>query len=108
MYYALNCASLGCPNLQPIAYTAENIESLLEKGEREFVNHARGVTIQNGKLRVSSIYVWFQEDFGRSAADLMEHWQEYAEPELSSALEKYQGGLAHDYDWRLNGVDERP
>ncbi len=108
IHYALNCASLGCPNLQPIAYTAENMEALLEKGAREFVNHARGVTMQNGKLQVSSIYVWFQEDFGRSAADLMEHWQEYAEPELSSALEKYQGGLAHDYDWRLNGVDERP
>jgi hypothetical protein len=43
----------------------------------------------------------------RGAADLMEHWQEYAEPALAGALEKYQGGLAHDYDWRLNGSDSR-
>jgi len=42
------------------------------------------------------------------AADLMEHWQEYAEPALAGALEKYQGGLAHDYDWRLNGVETKP
>jgi len=105
VHYALNCASLGCPNLQASAYTAENMEALLEKGAREFVNHGRGVAIHDGKLRVSSIYVWFQEDFGRGAADLMEHWLEYAEPALAAALEKYQGGLAHDYDWRLNGTD---
>ena len=105
VHYALNCASLGCPNLQPAAYTSDNSEALLEKGARDFINHARGVAIQKGTLQVSSIYVWFQEDFGRGAADLMEHWQEYAAPALAGALEKYQGGLAHDYDWRLNGVD---
>jgi hypothetical protein len=108
VHYALNCASLGCPNLQPLAYSADNSEALLEKGAREFINHARGVALQNGKLQVSSIYVWFQENFGRSAAELMEHWQEYAEPALAGAPEKYQGGLAHDYDWRLNGVETKP
>ena len=108
VHYALNCASLGCPNLQPQAYSADNCEALLEKGAREFINHPRGVSLQKGKLQVSSIYVWFQEDFGHGAADLMEHWQEYAEPALAGALEKYQGGLAHDYDWRLNGVETKP
>lgn len=108
VHYALNSASLGGPNLQPVAYTGDNSEALLEKGAREFINHPRGVVLQKDKLQVSSIYVWFQEDFGRGAADLMEHWQEYAEPALAGALEKYQGGLAHDYDWRLNGVETKP
>ncbi|HEX9454411.1 MAG TPA: DUF547 domain-containing protein [Candidatus Binatia bacterium] len=108
IHYALNWASLGSPNLQPTAYTGENTEALLEKDAREFINHPRGVAIQKGKLQVSSIYVWFQEDFGRDAEEFMEHWQQYAEPPLADALEKYQGGLAHDYDWRLNGVDSKP
>lgn len=108
VHYALNCASLGCPNLQPAAYTSDNIEGLLEKGAREFVNHARGVSIQKGQLRVSSIYVWFQEDFGRDAEALMQHWLRYANPALADMLEKYQGGLSHEYDWRLNGVEARP
>ena len=107
-HYALNCASLGCPNLQPTAYTSDNSEALLEKGAREFVNHRRGVSIQKGKLQVSSIYVWFQEDFGRDPEELMEHWQKYANAALADTLEKYQGGLAHDYDWRLNGADAKP
>ena len=108
IHYAVNYASLGCPNLQPEAYTAENTEALLEQGAREFINHPRGVSIQKGRLQVSSIYVWFQEDFGGDPADLMEHWQEYANPPLADALQKYNGGLAHDYDWRLNGAEAKP
>ncbi|HKY08770.1 MAG TPA: DUF547 domain-containing protein, partial [Candidatus Binatia bacterium] len=102
VHYALNCASLGCPNLQPLAFTAENSEALLERGATDFVNHPRGVSIQKGRLQVSSIYVWFQEDFGRDPEELMEHWQHYAQPPLADALQKYSGGLGHDYDWRLN------
>ena len=108
IHYAVNCASLGCPNLQPVAFTGENIEALLEKAADEFINHARGVAIKKGRLEVSSIYVWFQEDFGRDAEELMEHWQTYAGPVLAEALEKYSGGLSHDYDWRLNGAEAKP
>jgi len=108
IHYAVTCASLGCPNLQPVAYTAENTDKLLEQGAREFINHPRGVSIQKDRLQVSSIYVWFQGDFGRDAEDLMEHWQEYASPALAEALEKYSGGLNHDYDWRLNGIEAKP
>jgi len=108
IHYALSWASLGGPNLQPTAYSSDNLEGLLEKSAREFVNHPRGVSIQNGKLRVSSLYVWFQEDFGRGAEELMAHWQQYANPPLAEELAKYQGRLAHDYDWRLNDVDAKP
>jgi hypothetical protein len=105
VHYAVNCASLGCPNLRPSAYTGENMESLLEKGAREYVNHSRGVGVRNGKLRVSSIYVWFQEDFGGTAEGLMEHWQKYAAEGLANVLRNYSGSLEHGYDWRLNGID---
>ena len=102
IHYALNCASLGCPNLQPVAYTGENTEGLFDKGAREYINHPRGVTIKNGQLHVSSIYVWFQEDFGGSAEGLMSHWAKYADKALADALQNYSGGLEHDYDWQLN------
>lgn len=108
VHYAVNCASLGCPNLQQAAYTSDNTESLLEKGAREFINHSRGVSIKNGRLKVSSIFVWFQEDFGGSAEGLMEHWRRYANGALADALKDYSGGLEHDYDWRLNGLEPVP
>ena len=107
VHYGVNCASLGCPNLQSAAFTAENTENLLERGAKEYVNHPRGVAVRNQKLRVSSIYVWFREDFGGNADDLMEHWREYADGPLAAALQSYSGGLEHDYDWRLNGVESQ-
>ena len=105
IHYGVNSASLGCPNLQPVAYTSENTESLLERAAREFINHERGVSLKNGQLRVSSIYVWFQEDFEGSADGLMEHWREYANGALTEGLARYSGGLTHDYNWRLNGAE---
>jgi hypothetical protein len=108
IHYAVNCASLGCPNLQPAAFAAENTESLLERGAREYVNHQRGVSLQSGKLKVSSLYVWFQEDFGGSAEGLMEHWAKYAGKTLADALLSYSGGLEHEYDWRLNDAEPKP
>lgn len=108
IHYAVNSASLGSPNLQPAAYTSENTEAMLERGAREFINHPRGVSIQKGRLLVSSIYVWYLDDFGIAPEELMEHWQEYANPPLADALQKYSGGLAHDYDWRLNGMEGKP
>jgi hypothetical protein len=108
VHYAVNCASLGCPNLQSTAFTSDHANSLLDKAAREFVNHPRGVSLKTGKLRVSSIYVWFQEDFGGSAEGLMEHWDKYAGGALAQALRNYRGGLEHDYDWQLNGTEQKP
>ena len=108
VHYALNCASLGCPNLQPVAFTGDNSEALLDRGAIDFINHPRGVAIRKGKLYVSSIYIWFEEDFGGDAEGLMEHWQTYANPPLADALNKYTGGLAHEYDWRLNDAESKP
>jgi hypothetical protein len=108
VHYAVNCASLGCPNLQRMAYTGENTESLLEKGAGEYINHPRGLAIKNGKLQVSSIYDWFKDDFGAGRDRLLEHWLKYADGDLAGALKSYEGSLAYGYDWSLNGAEAKP
>jgi hypothetical protein len=108
LHYAVNCASLGCPNLQPEAYSADNSDALLEKGAREYINHQRGVAIRNGRLMVSSIYEWFKEDFGGSREALMQHWLKYADKPLAAALKGHSGGgFSHAYDWSLNGPEQK-
>ena len=52
------------------AITGGSVDALLDQGAREYVNHPRGVALVDGELRVSSIYVSFQEDFGGSAEGL--------------------------------------
>jgi len=101
-HYAVNCASLGCPNLAKYAYTAANMESLLNEGARNFINSSRGVDISDSQLRLSSIYKWFSADFGANEAELIQHLRRYATPELAEQLANFSGRLKYGYDWSLN------
>ena len=47
LHYALNCASLGCPNLQPESFYPGNVESLLNSRARDYINHPRGLRFEN-------------------------------------------------------------
>jgi hypothetical protein len=102
VHYAVNCASMGCPDLLPDAFTAENIDRLLETGARSYINHPRGVNIQGRKMVLSSIYSWFKVDFGSSNDELLEHIKKYAASELAAQLEGFRGRISYDYDWSLN------
>lgn len=102
LHYAVNCASLGCPNLMREAYTAANCERFLEEGARAYINHPRGAGITARRLRVSSIYVWFMADFGGSAAGVIAHLRRYAGVELTQALATVERIAEDSYDWTLN------
>jgi hypothetical protein len=102
IHYAVNCASLGCPNLSSQAFTAENTEALLDNAAISFINHSRGVNIENGKLTVSSIYEWFQEDFGGNDKGVIQHLTLYAKPELKKHLATINKIHNDQYDWQLN------
>jgi len=102
VHYGLNCASIGCPQLQPIPFTAENTNALLNQAGREFVNDPRGVKIENGRLIVSSIYSWFEEDFGKNEQEVIAHLRSFADPELDRQLEKFDSIDRDQYDWALN------
>lgn len=103
VHYAVNCASIGCPDLLPDAFSGSNTARLLDEGARAYVNHPRGVSIRNGQLRLSKIYDWFEADFGDGIEDVLRHLRSYAQPDLRRRLENYTGSITYDYDWRLNG-----
>ena len=44
------------------------------------------------------------EDFGGSAAAVLDHVRKYASPALKQQLEKASGIANYDYDWTLNEV----
>jgi hypothetical protein len=104
IHYAVNCAALGCPNLQLSAFTAANTEALLDKAAREYVNHPRGATVSGGALKVSSIYTWYEADFGGTEAGVIEHLKRYARPGLASALAAIDHISGDSYDWALNDL----
>jgi hypothetical protein len=107
LHYGLNCAALGCPNLPPAAFTAANAETMLDAGARAYVNHPRGVRIDDGKLTVSSLYVWYASDFGGSDAAVIAHLRCYAAPPLAAALAGLDAIAGDRYDWSLNDAPAR-
>ena len=104
IHYAVNCASIGCPNLASRAFVAANTEALLEAGARAYVNHPRGAKVENGKLHVSSIYEWFKDDFGGDDDGVISHLREFADAELKAQLEGVSSVSGDDYDWSLNNA----
>lgn len=102
IHYAVNCASIGCPNLLMQAFTASNMEGLLNKAAREYVNHERGAQVIDGELVVSSIYDWFVEDFGGNDAGVIKHLKQYAGPRLRNQLGSIDRIDDDAYDWKLN------
>jgi hypothetical protein len=105
LHYAVNCASLGCPNLREKAFTRENTEEMLDLGAWEYVNHPRGVAVKKGKLVVSSIYHWFKEDFGGTGQGVVDHLRRHASPQWQDRLEKFDGYDDHHYDWTINEAE---
>ena len=103
IHYAVNCASIGCPNLATEVYTAANTETLLDAGAREYVNHPRGVDIVDEDFIVlSSIYDWWILDFGNTDEGVLAHLVKYADDELAAKLDDFAGAIDYEYDWDLN------
>ena len=102
IHYAVNCASIGCPNLHPEPFDAAALDQQLDQAAVSFINHPRGVSVDGGRLIVSSIYDWFSEDFGSSDQNVIAHLQRYAAPDLKSALGSVSSIYDDRYDWRLN------
>ncbi len=104
VHYAVNCASLGCPDLAPEPYLADRLDDQLDAAGHRFVNHPRAVRLDGGKLFVSSIYHWFEDDFGGDDRAVIKHLCAYAAPPLAMVLQKRERIDGHAYDWAINAA----
>ena len=107
IHYAVNCASIGCPNLRQSAFTKTTVESDLTEAATEFINHPRAARVVAGQLVVSSIYKWFKLDFGGSDIGVIKHLRQYAAPSLLEMLSSVTEIDDDQYDWGLNEVNAR-
>jgi len=103
VHYAVNCASYGCPNLQPKAWRGASLDADLTAAAKAYVNHPRGVSVAGDALHTSSIYKWFKTDFDADGG-VLAHLQKYADADLAAALAKNARIAGDDYSWALNAV----
>ena len=93
IHFALNCAARSCPPLMNRAFSADNLETMLEQRTRRFVNNPKYNSIAAGKATVSRIFEWYAADFG----DLRAFLYRYTKVKLEAGAI----GFA-EYDWNLN------
>ena len=104
VHFAVNCASIGCPNLATQALTGATLDAQLNAGAKAYVNNPRGFRIENGVLKASSIYDWFKADFGGAPEGVLAHARKFAEPALKRELESITTIDGFGYDWSLNDL----
>jgi hypothetical protein len=93
IHFAVNCASVGCPPLQPRAYRAAELDAQLDHACRQALNHERWVRVEGDEIRVTRIFDWYGEDFD-SVRSFIDRYRPSPLP----------GGKIEflDYDWSLN------
>ena len=107
IHFAVNCASIGCPNLSKIAYLPENAEQQLHDSESAYLNHDRGANVlKSNKIQLSSIFKWYGDDFGKNEKEIVayiaRHNKAIAKLDHSKKIR-----VDYEYDWALNALEPR-
>jgi hypothetical protein len=95
IHFAVNCAAASCPPLHNRAFTADNLNSTLQRLTRKFVNNKDYNTITAKRVELSKIFDWYGSDFG-SVVD-------YINGYTDTALNSDTAVTFKEYDWKLNG-----
>jgi hypothetical protein len=111
IHFAVNCAAIGCPALQSDAYVGDNLDNQLEHSTRLFLADRQRNYFSNGRLYVSRIFDWYEEDFDRDwfgVNSVSEFLTRYADAlgldtATISALKREDVRIRYlQYDWGLN------
>lgn len=116
IHFAINCASISCPDLISEAFTPATLDEQLNKAMHSFLaNKKKGLVFRKSegflgfgagnKVVISKIFDWFEEDFEKKSGSVIKFLQTHAVGELKKKLMKYsEADIQYlDYNWNLNG-----
>ncbi|MEE2902800.1 MAG: DUF547 domain-containing protein [Myxococcota bacterium] len=95
IHMALNCASIGCPELPREAFIPVRLEEQLTREAIKFCNQPKNIRMNNDKAEVSEIFEFYKEDFPKGPVKFCMEWgnkQLPAEAEWTYI----------PYDWSMN------
>ena len=110
IHFAVNCASRGCPPLQPFAYVAEKLDQQLDYATRRFLQdpERNRYIADEQRLELSSIFKWYGEDFVKAAGSIANFAAPYMsdDPAMQKAITGQNIRIDFlDYDWSLNDIE---
>jgi Protein of unknown function, DUF547 len=96
IHFAINCASISCPDLRNEAFVAERLDQQLEEQARTFINNADKNIITATELKLSRLFSWFKSDFTKNKS-IISYIQQYHPAQIENVSIGYL-----DYNWALN------
>lgn len=99
VHFAINCASLSCPQLRNEAYTPQNLEEQLKQQTIAFINNPKKNRLTENEIEISPIFNWFSDDFKKNGS-IIQFLNTYSEIKIDDKAKiTYK-----EYDWSLNAI----
>lgn len=108
MHFAIVCAAVSCPPLRNEAYEGYKLSQQLDDQGRAFIGRSdlNRFDAQKGVAYLSTIFKWFQDDFGKNRSEMLEFISYYIPDESVRAVLQeadYKWKIKWlKYDWSLN------
>lgn len=98
IHFAINCASLSCPNINRTPFYGDTIEVQLEAAAKSFINDSTKNVINRKEIKLSKIFDWFAADFLKNNTSIVSYINKYSDTKIKeTATISYL-----EYNWSLN------
>ncbi len=98
IHFAINCASLSCPNINRTPFYGDTIYEQLDLAAKKFVNDMSKNNISKREIQVSKIFDWFAEDFLKDESSIIAYINKYSDTKI-----KNDAKISYlEYNWSLN------
>ncbi len=107
IHFALVCAAKSCPPLRSEAFEGDHLDEQLDEQGRLFFSQKdkNFFELEKKVAHLSKILDWYQGDFGKNDAELLQYLSRFLPTELAASIQadpkKWQIKYT-DYDWSLN------
>jgi hypothetical protein len=100
VHFAFSCAAIGCPELGDFAYTAENLQGMLEQRTRSAINNPEFIIVDPAtkEVKLSMIFKWYEKDFMINEPSVLAYINKYS----STPIPDGYTVSYYKYNWDLN------
>lgn len=98
LHFAINCASFSCPKLLNSAFEANTLNKQLNARAVDFLNDTSKNIISSSNAQLSSILLWYGDDFTKTGISKIEYINKYSRNKIfpTTKIDYLK------YNWALN------
>lgn len=100
VHFCLVCAAKSCPKITTEAFMPDKVQAQMDNRTTKTLNDANFIKVDdaNKKASISQLFVWYKDDFEKSAGSVLNFINKYRVIPIPAdySIENYT------YDWSLN------